>query len=165
LFKRYTGITFDSLGAAEALARHVLGLILHPERTARLVDYHSRQKDCPGLTEVLGSLIEATWKSPAKSGALAEIQRVVNVTLLYHTMQLVVHERTSTQVRAIAFSQLDGLRKWLAKQVKVTQDEDQKSHYVFALSEIARFQEDPREFRFVEPLTPPPGAPIGMYHY
>ncbi|MFC2165081.1 zinc-dependent metalloprotease [Acidobacteriota bacterium] len=161
MFKRYTGMTLDPLGAAEALAHHVLGLILHPERTARLVDYHSRNVDYPGLTEVLGSLIEATWKSPVKLGVHAEIQRVVNTVLLYHTMHLVVHERSQTQVRAIAFSQLDELREWLTQQIKVIQDKDQRSHYVFALSEIARFQEDPQEFRFVEFLIPPPGAPIG----
>jgi len=163
-FKRYTGMTFDPLGTAEALAHHVLGLILHPERAARLVDYHSRQKDCPGLTEVLGSMIEATWQSPAKLGVHAEIQRVVNSVLLYRAMQLAVHERALPQVRAIAFSQLDELREWLAQQVKVIQDEDQKSHFIFALSEIARFLEDPQEFRFAEPMMAPPGAPIGMYH-
>jgi len=157
-------MTFDPLGTAEALAHHVLGLILHPERAARLVDYHSRQEDSPGFTEVLGSMIEATWKSPAKLGVHAEIQRVVNAVLLYSTMGLAVHERAPAQVRAIAFSQLDALREWLAHQIQVIQDEDQKSHYVFALSEIARFQEDPQEFRLVAPMTLPPGAPIGMYH-
>jgi len=77
-------------------------------------------------------------------------------------MQLAVHEQAPVQVRAIAFSQLDKLKDWLAKQIDVTRDDDQRSHFVYALSEIARFQEDPRKFRFVEPQAPPPGAPIGM---
>jgi len=163
LFKKYTGVTFDPLGAAEALAHHVLGLILHPERAARLVDYHSRQPDYPGLNEVLTRLIDATWKSPAKRGVPAEIQRVVNTVLLFRTMNLAVHERSPVQVRAIAFTQLVELKEWLAQQVKMIQDPDQKSHFVFALSEISRFQDDPQEFRFVEPLSPPPGAPIGSH--
>jgi hypothetical protein len=163
LFKKYTGMTFDPLGAAEALTHHVFGLILHPERAARLVDYHSRQENCPGLSEVLASLIDATWKSPAKQGTHAEIQRVVNAILLYHVIQLAVDERSPTQVSAVAIAQLAELKEWLVQQVKMIQDPDQKSHFVFALSEISRFQDDPQEFRFVEPLSPPPGAPIGTH--
>lgn len=162
LFKKYTGMTFDPLGAAEALAHHTLGLIFHPERAARLVDYHSRSKDYPGLTEVLTALIDATWKSPAKKGVRAEIQRAVNAVLLYRIMYLAVDKRSPTQVRAITFTQLAELREWLSKQIQVTQNKDQKSHYIFALDEITRFQDDPQEFRLVEPLVPPPGAPIGM---
>ena len=157
-------MTLDPLGAAEAMAHHVIGLILHPERAARVVDYHSRHNDCPGLTEFLSRMIDATWKSPSKPDVHEEIQRVVNAVLVYRMMRLAAHDRATTQVRAIAFSQLEMLREWLSQQVKALQDDDQKSHYIYALSEIARFQDDPQEFRFVEPMTPPPGAPIGMFH-
>ncbi len=60
------------------MAKHTVGLILHPERVSRLIDYHSRNKDYPGLSVVLDHLIAATWLSVLKSGTHAEIQRVVD---------------------------------------------------------------------------------------
>ena len=52
-FPRHTGILFDPLTAADVSADYTLSLLLHPERMARLVDYHSRDTDNLGLGEVV----------------------------------------------------------------------------------------------------------------
>jgi hypothetical protein len=164
LLPGYTGSTFDPLGAAEAAAGLTLGLILHPQRAARLVDYSSRDPELPCLNEVVDKLIDFTWKTKHKSSVHAEIQRVVNSVFLYRLMGLAVEERTSSQVRAIAFLKLEELKEWLFGQIGKVSDKNQKAHFLYALAQINLFQKDPESFKLTMPLSPPPGAPIGMYN-
>ena len=165
LFPGYTGQTFDPFGAAETAASMTVGLVLRPERAARLVEYHSRRKDVPGLAEVLDSLISSTFKSSPESGYLAEIQRVVNHVLLYNVMSLAADEEVNPQVRAVALLKLDELKNWLNQQVysKSVKDESQKAHYFYAFLQIKLFQTDPSQVKLAVPSRPPSGAPIGMY--
>jgi hypothetical protein len=170
LFPGYTGSTFDPLGAAEAAANLTIRLVLHPERAARLVDYHSRNKKYPGFGEVLDQLITFTWKSPYKSGKFAEIQRAVNTVLLYHIMSLVAYEDNASQVRALAYTKLEELKGWLRWHLNmrkdgefVVQDPDQRAHFLYAIGKIELFQRDPTRISLPAPVSAPPGAPIGMY--
>ncbi len=163
LFPGYTGQTFDPFAAAETAANLTIGLILRPERAARLVEYHSRRKEVPGLNEILDKLISSTWKSSSESNYLMEIQRVVNNVLLYNMMILAVDDGVSSQVRAVTMLHLDKLKNWLHQQVKSVKDESQKAHYLYALSQITQFQIDPSKVKLAAPSRPPQGAPIGMY--
>ncbi|TRO55167.1 DUF5117 domain-containing protein, partial [Candidatus Bathyarchaeota archaeon] len=61
LFPGRTGLTFDPMAAAETAAGLAVKLILHPERAARLVEYHARDPGLPGFGDVLDRLFEATW--------------------------------------------------------------------------------------------------------
>jgi len=164
LFPGNTGIVFDPLGAAETVANMTIGCLLYPERGARLIEYHARDRALPGLSDVIDELVAYTWKSPVKSGLHGEIQRVVDHVVMVKLMELVVFERTSPQVRAIAWLKLEELKIWLEKQTKSIKDVGQKAHFLYAKSQIERFQEDPDEIKVIEPLSPPPGAPIGMYN-
>jgi len=165
LFPGYTGQTFDPFGAAESAANLTIGLVLGPERSARLVEYHSRRKEVPGLAEVLDRLISSTFKSFPESSYLAEIQRIINTVLLYHMMSLAADEDVNPQVRAVVSFKLDELKNWLNLQVnsKSVKDESQKAHYFYAFSQIKLFQTDPNQVRLAIPSRPPQGAPIGMY--
>lgn len=162
LFPGHTGQTFDPLGAAEAAASLTVSLILRPERAARLVEQHSRDKDIPGLPEVLDKLISSTWKSMSNSPYHAEVQRVVDNVVLSYLMRLAVTEDTSPQVRAVAYLELEKLKDWLNEQFLVIQNESQKAHFFYSISQIILFQEDPGKVKLPVVLSPPPGAPIGM---
>jgi hypothetical protein len=171
LFPGHTGSTFDPLGAAEVAANMTIRLILHPERAARLVDYHSRDERYPGFGEILDQLITFTWKSPYKSGKFEEIQRVVNSVVLYNMMSLVAYEDAAPQVRALAFMKLEGLKNWLKRQLNTVKDgrylltdSDQRAHFLYAVGKIELFQKDPSKITIPAPLSSPPGAPIGMYN-
>jgi hypothetical protein len=163
LFPGYTGLTFDPLAAAETAANITLGSILHPERAARMVEYHSRNEGFPGLSEALDKLISFTWKSTHKSGYHTEIQRVVDNVFLYNLMRLGVDEKSTPQVRAIAHLKLDELKNWLNMQISLLKDKNQKAHYFYAVSQINQLQADPDKIKLAIPLIPPQGAPIGMY--
>jgi len=163
LFPGYTGSTFDPLGAAEAAAQHTIGLILHPRRASRMVDYHSRDAAIPGVGQVLDKLIGATWKTQGKSGIQAEIQRVVNQVVLLNTMSLAVSESAIPQARAIALLKLEELKRWLLQRWPDIEDEDQKAHFFAAAGQIRLFQQNPQQFALPLPLSAPPGAPIGTW--
>jgi hypothetical protein len=161
-FTARTGPTFDPLAAAEAAAGLTMRMLLHPERAARLIDYHGRDSNLPGLGEIIDKLIGATWKSSASTGYYAEIQRVVDSVVLYHLMALAANEEAATPVRALAWLKLDELKNWLDDRAKQAAGESAKAHYVFAIAQINRFQTNPKEMHFTAPVAPPAGPPIGM---
>jgi hypothetical protein len=155
LFKARTGVAFDSLAPAETAANMTIYLILHPERAARLVAQHSLNPQLPGLAETVDRLFNATWKTPIPSGYDGEIRRTVDMISLYYLMNLTANDQASSSVRAIGYQKLDQLREWL----KLQKSKD--AVYLYAASEIERFQKDPRQVHLTPPLEPPPGAPIG----
>jgi hypothetical protein len=162
-FQSRTGLTFDALAAPESAANMVVYMILQPQRAARLIEMHSLYPQIPGLVETTDKLLSATWKQPAADGYHAEIQRVVNMITLYYLMNLAANQEAAPQSRAVAYAKLDELKEWLKVQLKSLKHPEQHAHFQFALSEILRFQENPKEIRLTPPLDPPPGAPIGSF--
>jgi len=162
LFSGYTGPTFDPLAAAENAASITIGAVLHPERAARMIEYHARRNDVPGLAEVLDKLISVTWKSDLKSGLLAEIQSVVNNVLLYKLMRLAADEEAAPSVCSMASLKLEQLKEWLSQKIKSVSDEYQRAHFFQAIWRIKLFQENPDRIQITAPLLPPQGPPIGM---
>ena len=160
-FKIRTSPAFDALAPAEAAAQHTLQFLFNPERAARLVEFHARSEDNPSFEEVLDSVIAATWKAPHGSGYTAEIARVVDNTALYDLMSLAANEHASEQVRAIAALKLDELKAWLATAQPSAISEEDKAHLFFAGSQIAYFQNHPKEIPVAPPPEPPDGPPIG----
>lgn len=161
LFPGNTGLPFDPLGAAETAADLTLGAIFHPERAARMVEYHAREKQLPGFSDVLDAVVDFTWKSKLEQGLRAEIQRVVNNVFLLHLMRLTIDDAASSQVRALAALKLEELKNWINNRMTSIKDEDHKAHFFFAASQIELFQKDPSRVKLPEILNPPPGAPIG----
>jgi hypothetical protein len=159
-FKSHTGVTFDPLTAAESAAQITVDQILHPQRGARLVDYHARDANYPGLDEVIDRLVTATWKS-THSGYQAEVERTVDDVVLRSMISLAMNPDATTQVRAVTALKLGELKEWLAKKVKQTKDDSQKAHYAFALAQISFYQEHPDQLKLTKPVTPPDGQPIG----
>ena len=152
VFEGRTGRTFDPLSAAEALANLTVGLILHPERAARLVEYHARDSRQPSLAEVIDRVIEATWKSPPGSGYQAAIGQVVDSVVVYHLMELAGNEQAAPAVRAIALSKLNELHGWLDQQLDRLEDENQRAHFLFAALQIQRFRDNPTRPTYAQPL-------------
>jgi hypothetical protein len=164
LFPAYTGQTFDPLAAAESAAQLTIRMILQPPRASRLVDFHARNKDYPGLAEVVDKLVAATWKSSdkyASSSSLAEIQRVVDNVAMIYLMRLAQDETTaSPQARAVALLKLDDLKSWLAAKSSEEKDEDLRAHYKCGMTQISLFLADPKDFKIPQLPTPPAGGPI-----
>ena len=151
-FPNESGLTFDPIAGAEAAAELTTGLILNPERAARLVEYHARDAANPGLEEVIETLITATWNQTPKPALQREVQDVVKLVALQKLLGLALNAKASVEVRSIAASEI-------AKQKRVF------ANNAYAASMVAKFEEDPEELELPKPVDAPPGQPIGSDDY
>ena len=161
-FAARTDPVFDPLGAAETAAGFSVGMLLHPARAARLVQFHSMDEKNPALEEAIDRLIEGTWKSTRAKGYLAEVGRAVDHATLYHLMHLAADKDAAPQVRAVAQNKLGVLMTWLTSRLSRVQkiDEAQGAHFKYAIAAIARFLENPTEVELTAPAVMPDGSPI-----
>ncbi len=156
-FKGRTGVGFDPLAAAESAASHAAGLLLHPQRAARLIQFAATDAKNPGLGEVIDALLTSTWKATPRTGMQGEIQRTVDAVVLYHLMALASNETTSSQARAIARHRLSKLNEW----AKTLRGPGWEEFGMYASERIRRFEENPKEITVPKPAEAPPGQPIG----
>lgn len=158
-FRRRTGPIFDPVAAAESAANHTLGLLLHPERAARLDQLRARDNSQPGFGFVLDRLLSASWNAPVRPGLHGEIQKSVNIAVLHHLMALVASEQAAPGSRAQAAASLRQLRAVLSN--RRSDDPSWDAINRFAIAQMDRFERDPKVIPIPRPVEPPPGQPIG----
>ncbi len=160
-FKSNTGVAFDAFGAPATASDMSLRLLLHPERTARLVQQHSLKKELPGLDQVLEQLIDNTFKLSFQDPYLQEVQNAINYNVLQHLMNLAVNKDATPAVKAGAFSKIIQLQSWFSN--KKQQDWNLAMHQQYS-RDITQFLKEPSTFTPL-PVAPqiPDGAPIGDY--
>jgi hypothetical protein len=160
-FKIRTSPAFDALAPAEAAAQHTLQFLFNPERAARLVEFHARNSENPGLEEELDAILTATWKSLHGDGYNRQIANVVDDAVLYDLMSLASSARASDEVRAIASQELHSLHDWLSAPVRGLPAISDEAHKAFASRQIEQFEKDPKKIDLTAPAEPPDGPPIG----
>ena len=161
LFVRRTGLAFDALAPAEAAATLTFGLLLHPQRTSRMVQQHARDPELPGLHEVLARVLETTWQQPAGADYDGEIQRAVNYAALAQLFRLGADDSAGLQVQAVVNQQLGALRETLQRAAATGLVPAQKAHVDYGQRLIDRFFVDPKPFAPPPMAAVPPGQPIG----
>ena len=117
------------------------------------------------MDEVIDKLVLATWKARRSSGYAAEIQRTVDQVVLYNLFTLASMESANVQAREIAALRISDLKSWIVDESKKVKDAGQRAHLLFALTEIERFQKNPKEVSIPHPLEAPPGQPIGDWGF
>jgi hypothetical protein len=160
-FKIHTSPAFDALAPAESAAQHTLQFLFNPERAARLVEFHARNAENPGLEEVLEAVLNATWKAPHGKGYNGEIANTVDDVVLYDLMSLSANEHATDEVRAIASLKLHGLKDWLIAPASSRPSISNQAHIFFASKQIELFEKDPKRIDLTPPVEPPDGPPIG----
>jgi hypothetical protein len=160
-FKIHTSPAFDALAPAESAAQHTLQFLFNPERAARLVEFHARNTENPGLEEVLDAILNATWKAPHGKGYHGEIANTVDDVVLYDLMALSANDHASDAVRGVATLKLYALKDWLNLPLGGRQEILDPAHVSFATREIALFERDPKRIDLTAPAEPPDGPPIG----
>jgi hypothetical protein len=160
-FKIHTSPAFDALAPAEAAAQHTLQFLFNPERAARLVEFHARNAESPGLEEVLDAIVATTWKTPHGEGLRRQIANAVDMVVLYDLMALAANDRARDEVRAIARLELHELNRWLNAQMVSHQPILEPAHVSFASWQIEQFEKDPKRIDLTAPAEPPDGPPIG----
>ncbi len=159
-WKLRTRPVFDALAPAESAAQHTLQFLFAPERAARLIEQHARHADSPGLEDVLGAVVTATWKARRDSGLRGEIGRTVDQVVLVDLIALSRSEAASPQSRAIAALELQNLKIWVTAAAASAHDPAERAHLAYAEQQIAAVQRDPKQLD-APPATPPDGPPIG----
>jgi hypothetical protein len=163
MFQLRTAPAFDPLSAAETAATMTVNLILNPERDARLVEFHARDLKNPGFVEVADALVDSTWKAKHDDSLSGEVRRAIDNIVLQRFMWLASNDQARAQVRAVATSEIESLRKWIGAELNRVSDPAQRAHLQFSLSQIQVFQQDPSKVKFTAPVQVPAGAPIGAY--
>ena len=147
-FRSRTGLTFDALAPAEAAAGIVIGLLFHPERASRLVQYHARDAALPSLEEVIDHVLNAVWFGPSGAGMAGEARRAAGYVALYKLMALAGSEAAAPHARAVASERL---AKMAAGSLSTREL-------------IERWRRDPKSFA-APVYEAPPGQPIGCSEF
>lgn len=155
MFPRDTGLVFDPLAAAGSAADIVLAALLHPERAARLVEQHRKDRNAPSLDGLLSRLADQQFGTVSN-----EIRRRVHQGVVDRIKLLVLEG--SPAVRSAAENALVRLQERLASVRVNPSDPAEQAHARRLANEIKRFLERPtaEEMRPALPSVPP-GAPIG----
>lgn len=162
LFRGNTGPTIDALGVAQTAAGLTVGLLLHPHRANRLVEYGARA-GALSLDEVLDELLAVSWNRPAAGadgsqsvppGYEAALHRVVDHAVLGGLLSLASSAEANPLTRATVFARLDDLMERLEERG------DADARYAAHL--IDQFMDEPADFQIPQALPAPPGSPIGM---
>ena len=159
MFGRYTGLTFDAVSPAAAAADITAALLLNPERAARLVEQHALDPRLPGLDEVIERLVRAGFRQETGDAYRAELRRAVGRVIAERLMELAA-DAPMPQVRAVARQELAELAAEVRGRGGAGSGE--LAHNNLLAEDVTRFLQrdwEPRERR--QPLSPPPGAPIG----
>jgi hypothetical protein len=160
-FKIRTAPAFDALAPAEAAAQHVLKFLFNSERAARLMEFHGRNPQNPGLEEVVNEILKATWKSPHGEGYPAQIANSVDDVALFRLLALARDGTTTEEVRAVASHALHGLHEWLTTKSPSRTLIRDEAHILMASQKIEQFEKDPTHLELRPPAEPPDGSPIG----
>jgi hypothetical protein len=161
-FDSKTGLTFDPLSAAESAANLTVRLILNSDRAARLLEYHDRNEENPGLNEVIDKLVNATWNSvKSKDNYDADIQRIVDNVVLKDLINLSNDNNSNSEVRAITLMKLMNLKKSLIDKLKNEKNEKEIAHFLYAINIIDQYEKNPATFKSSDEIEIPAGQPIG----
>jgi hypothetical protein len=156
LFPRWTGSAFDALSPAVVAASHTVNSLLTPDRAARMVEQKLFDSSLPGLDDVLGRLMSASFDEQANGAYEQAVQEVVQGVVV-DRIQFLAANAPMPQVRAISTMALRRLNGRLMAMA------DSNPHAGMMAMEIQRFMERPATV-IEMPGTPnaPPGAPIGQ---
>lgn len=153
LFPKRTGLSFDPLSAAEALANYQLSFLFNAERANRLVQLKASFNTL-GWDDVLDAIINATWKLPMEKGLMGIVQQQTQQMVLTWLLGLSQSGQTNYAVKSICNDRLSSLKNYALKMSGTSID---KWHYTYAVERII----NPKEIALPQHKEIPPGAPIG----
>jgi len=154
LFDKRTGMSFDALTAAEALADFELGFLFNVERANRLVQNKARAKTI-GFDNVVDAVLKNTWYAGIPNGLEGSIHQQTQQLVLTWLMGVGQSTEANYEVRAICNDKVKELKIKLTNLAKT--DNIHKAHYEYALERI----NNPKDITLPKPTIIAPGAPIG----
>ncbi|ARA94492.1 hypothetical protein AWN76_015895 [Rhodothermaceae bacterium RA] len=164
LFDGYSGLVFDPYAPAETVASLILGLLVHPERAARLVYQHDADADLPGLSETLTRISATVWEAPIPADPYAaELQRLVQQVWTDVLIETAARPDAAPAVKSRITQHLRALQEWLTENPGPRRDLETQAHRLYVFDQVDRYL-----LRLYRPderrtgPTTPPGSPIGQ---
>jgi hypothetical protein len=154
-FAKRTGMSFDPMAAAEALAHFELGFLFNAERANRLEQFKA-QKGTMGWGEVLDTIIQKTWMAPKQEGLKGQVQAQTQQIVLTWLLALSKHNNANYMVKSICFDRLNNLKAYAKRQADLNPI-SWRPHYLYAIERI----EKPKDIELPQHTEIAPGAPIG----
>ncbi|MBS1626552.1 MAG: zinc-dependent metalloprotease [Bacteroidetes bacterium] len=154
LFQKRTGLNFDALAAAEALANYELEFLFNADRANRLVQFKA-EANTLGWDDVLDAIINKTWKTTLQTGLKKEVQLQTQQMVLSWLISLSMNDRANYAVKSICFDRLQQIKKYCTEQMKM--NSTLKAHYSYAIERIDK----PKDIIVPQHKDIAPGAPIG----
>lgn len=162
LFKVYTGMTFDPIGAAESSANHTVSFLLNPQRLTRLVEQHARDEQRLSVNELMDALLNTVGPKREQSSFEKEIARMTEKLALHHILLLAGDENIMRQVSAAAWLKVTELERKIELSMGNTQEATQLAHLIYLKEKIRMFRQDPSEYQVPAIPSMPDGSPIGF---
>jgi len=154
------GSVFDAISIAEAGAGQTAGFLLDPERINRVAWQHARDARQPGVPEVLGQMLQKTWKRDAVPASVIggeAVQLASNWVVADSVLRLLDSGKLHPQVAAEVRESARELAQWLQKNTSKGVIADSRKQ---AAAMITAYLADPRTVKLRAAPTVPPGAPI-----
>lgn len=155
-FKSKAGRLFDPYSAIDALADHVLGLILEPSRVHRLQLQHHYQDKLPGLLFVMKTL-EKQLFAGNESGLLAHATHRVQSRYVEALIRLHSNKNTDESAKGIVRWHLEKL----AGQKPARHATETAIHRHQLANRIRDYLREPEKYP-ADKADIPPGSPIGQ---
>jgi hypothetical protein len=156
LFRKRTGLSFDVLSPAETAADLPLSFLFNTERLNRMYQQEVVNNSL-GVTEMVNTLLNKTWKATRKSGIEKLIQLQTEQVLLTYLMSASINDNNSFGVKSVLRKSLKDLEALIQTLQKSTGDEVYKGHLMLALERM----KEPEKAKPTLHKEIPPGAPIG----
>jgi hypothetical protein len=161
LFPRTMGGAFDPITPAALAADMTVGFLLSNDRSGRMVAQKAIDPTLPGLEDVIGRVIAATFDAATANAYEAEVARIIQRVVVSHLMRL-ANGAIIPQVRAIASLELKTIQARMSA-AAATATVGETAHRQMLASDITRFFTGPGDpaSRIIQVPGLPPGAPIG----
>ncbi len=152
-FKSRMGVGFDALGVAETASEMTLRLVLHPERINRLIQQRIIDNKALGFDDVLDAFRKQIFNTKMSSTYDVELQKTVQYVLIQQLFKLYISSKAIPQVKAKVLTELNVLKKELAK--------SDGSYNSYLVKTIDAFIKNPSTFKIDKAPLIPDGSPIG----
>ena len=161
LFDGETGLIFDPYAPAHVVSQLVFGLIMHPDRAARLAYQKDHDSSLPGLGDVLSRVNNTVWRRSApRDPYLAELQRVTQQVWTDILLKTVTSPDVTSAVRSRVIMHLRRVAAWMES--SRGRGDETVAHRDMIYDDIARvLNRDLQAMETRPTMTTPPGSPIG----
>ncbi|NVK25573.1 MAG: zinc-dependent metalloprotease [Gammaproteobacteria bacterium] len=149
-----TSITFDPVELASAAAQHTLKSLLTPARLNRLAQQSAMDTDIFSVSDYLDQIIASTIKPEPAKGLGALVQRRVAALTVENMMTVLLDDKTSVEVKATLYAQLDSLTSWLESSANDDEIYPLINHH------LSWYFEHRKWLPIIKPTAMPPGSPI-----